>query len=86
VKTIPIDQQRFYVGYYATHPTTNERGQVAVDKATDYPDACARADWYGARDPEHTYTVFLVVDLNAAALLDAHVAARGSAYDLTRQS
>ena len=76
--------QRFFVGYHAEQ--NGESGFVAVDKASDYPDGCARADWYARRDENHSYTVFLVVDLKQAAVMDAYLEARESAYDAARKN
>jgi hypothetical protein len=82
MQTLPF-VQRFFVGYYATQ--NGEAGFVAVDKASDYPDGVARAEWYARRDPQNNYTVFLVVDVHAAKLMDAYLAGLESAFDAARK-
>jgi hypothetical protein len=82
VNNIPF-VQRFFVGYHAER--NGESGFVAVDKASDYPDGCSRADWYARRDPEHIYTVFLVVDVAQAAVMDAYLEEVESLFDAARK-
>lgn len=72
-------EARFFVGFYAVG--ADGAGIQVVDAASDHPDACARADWYAARDPHHTYTTYMVVDVDASRELDAWLADHRGDYD-----